>query len=53
MAVGLCFCARCLMTLIFAFVRSSALGCNNVTPSSTTKVSVPPGKGACSRSESD
>ena len=53
MAVGLCFCATCSMTLICSFVRPSALSCTNVNPSSTTKVSAHPGKGACSRSESD
>ena len=39
--------------LIFAFVRPSTLCCNNVTPSSMTKVSVCFNKGACSRLESD
>ena len=53
MAVELYFCARCSMTLIFAFVRPSALSYNNVSPSSTTKVSACPGKDACSRSKSD
>ena len=53
MAVGLYFCARCSMTLIFAFVRPSILNCNNMIPSSMTKVSVGSNKGACLRLESD
>ena len=53
MAVGLYFCAECSMTLIFAFVRPSTLSFNNVTPSSTTKVSVRSNKVACSKLESD
>ena len=53
MAVGLYFCTRCSMTMIFAFVRPSTLSCNNVTPSFTTKVSVRSNKGARSKLESD
>ena len=30
-AVGLYFCAKCSMTLIFAFVRPSTLSCNNIS----------------------
>ena len=40
------------MTLVFAFVRPSTLRCNNVAPSSATKVSVRSNKGASSRLES-